>query len=64
MALIESDSLQARFHALSETERQAICKELRSMVNTWRTLEQSKDFQYVGELFLLERIVGRLSLIR
>ncbi|KAH7233133.1 kinase-like domain-containing protein [Fusarium tricinctum] len=46
MALIEGDSLQARFHALSETERQAICKELRSMVNAWRTLKQSKDFQY------------------
>ncbi|SPJ78902.1 uncharacterized protein FTOL_07293 [Fusarium torulosum] len=50
MALIEGDTLQTRFHALSESERQAICKELRSMVNAWRALEQSKESQYVGSV--------------
>lgn len=64
MALIEGDTLQTRFYALSETERQAICKELRSMVDAWRALKQSKDFQYVGELRLLERIIDQLSLTR
>lgn len=43
MALIEGDTLQTRFHALRETERQAICKELRSMVNVWRALKQNKE---------------------
>lgn len=60
MVLIEGDTLQTRFHALNETERQAICKELRLMVNAWRTWKQNKECQYVGEYSVVGCIIDRL----
>ncbi|KAG9254520.1 kinase-like domain-containing protein [Emericellopsis atlantica] len=47
MSLIEGDTLQARCSTMNESERQAVCKELRSMVNAWRALTQEPD-RYIG----------------
>ena len=49
MSLVEGETLQARFGTMNESERQAVCKELRSMVNAWRALTQEPD-RYVGML--------------
>lgn len=49
MSLVDGDTLQARFGTMSESERQAVCKELRSMVNAWRALTQESD-RYIGNL--------------
>lgn len=51
MSLVEGETLQARFSTMNESERQAVCKELRSMVNAWRTLKQEPD-KYVGKFIL------------
>lgn len=49
MALIEGETLQQRFASLNETERQAVCAELKCMVQTWRqVLAQSDDDLYIG----------------
>ncbi|KAI5457755.1 hypothetical protein BGZ63DRAFT_433254 [Mariannaea sp. PMI_226] len=49
MSLVEGDTLQARFSTMNESERQAICKELRSMVSAWRALAQESDI-YIGSV--------------
>ncbi|KAM0435976.1 hypothetical protein ACHAPT_002868 [Fusarium lateritium] len=49
MSLVEGDTLQPRFGTMNESERQAVCKELRSMVNVWRALTQESD-RYIGKL--------------
>lgn len=51
MSLVEGDSLQARWAKMNEDERQAVCRELKSMVNTWRALSQNEleGDRYVGE---------------
>ena len=49
MSLVEGDTLQARFRTLSKSERQAVCMELRSMVDAWRALAQEPD-TYIGKL--------------
>ncbi|RSM14091.1 hypothetical protein CDV31_005553 [Fusarium ambrosium] len=49
MSLVEGDTLQARFSTMNESERQAVCKELRSMVNAWRALTQESD-RYIGSV--------------
>lgn len=49
MSLVEGDTLQARFSTMNEGERQAVCKELRSMVDAWRALTQESD-RYIGKL--------------
>ncbi|KAF5020383.1 hypothetical protein F66182_7591 [Fusarium sp. NRRL 66182] len=48
MSLVEGDTLQSRFSTMNESERQAVCKELRSMVKAWRTLTQESD-KYIGK---------------
>ncbi|RYO79250.1 hypothetical protein DL766_003826 [Monosporascus sp. MC13-8B] len=50
VSLVEGDTLQARFSTMNESERQAVCKELRSMVNAWRALTQESD-RYIAGVF-------------
>ncbi|KAF9773247.1 hypothetical protein IL306_008979 [Fusarium sp. DS 682] len=50
MALIEGDTLQKRFRDLNEDERQALCKELKEMVNAWGKLTQDKTDTYIGSI--------------
>ncbi|KAL1894959.1 hypothetical protein Cpir12675_003453 [Ceratocystis pirilliformis] len=57
MSLVEGDTLQARFSTTSESERQAVCKELRSMMNAWRALTQESD-RYIGKRPLNEIFVA------
>ncbi|RSL40831.1 hypothetical protein CEP54_016001 [Fusarium duplospermum] len=49
MSLVRGDTLQARFSTMDESERQAVCKELRSMANAWRALTQEPDI-YIGSI--------------
>ena len=56
MSLVQGDTLQKRFPDLNEDERQAICKELRSLVNAWRSIAQEASDPYVGKSFLLKAI--------
>ncbi|EEU34230.1 uncharacterized protein NECHADRAFT_85499 [Fusarium vanettenii 77-13-4] len=49
MSLVEGDTLQARYSTMSQRERQAVCKELRSMVNAWRAITQERD-RYIGSI--------------
>ncbi len=48
MSLVDGDTLQERFRAMNESERQTVCMELRSMVNAWRSLTQESD-GYIGK---------------
>ncbi|KAK9417043.1 putative Aminoglycoside phosphotransferase domain-containing protein [Seiridium unicorne] len=43
-------TLQTRFATMDESERQAVCKELRGMVNAWRTLTQDELDIYIGSM--------------
>ncbi|KAF4441581.1 phosphotransferase family protein [Fusarium austroafricanum] len=49
MSLIKGDTLQAIFSTMNESERQAVCKELRSLVNAWRALTEESD-SYIGKI--------------
>lgn len=50
MALMEGETFQERFANLVETERQAVCAELRGMVATWqRVLTQDEADRYIGK---------------
>lgn len=51
MSLIQGTTLEQRWGALNEEEREAICKELNGMVKAWRSLGQPGQVLYVGELF-------------
>ncbi|KAI0129591.1 kinase-like domain-containing protein [Xylariales sp. AK1849] len=48
MAWIRGDTLQSRFANLDESERQAVCKELKGRVDAWRTLVQDESDTYIG----------------
>ncbi|RNJ59268.1 hypothetical protein D7B24_003024 [Verticillium nonalfalfae] len=50
MSLIEGDTLEQRWIDLNETERQAICAELKPMVKAWRGLKQDGQEPYVGSI--------------
>lgn len=45
----EGDTLMARLGGMSESERQAICKELRAMVYVWRALPSDSHDSYIGK---------------
>ncbi|KAK3315616.1 hypothetical protein B0H66DRAFT_577336 [Apodospora peruviana] len=49
MSLVEGYALQARFRTIEESERRAVCKELRFMVNAWRALAQEPGDRYIGQ---------------
>jgi hypothetical protein len=49
MALIDAPTLAARWNSLSEFEREAICGELRDMVQAWKGLKQESGDIYIGE---------------
>lgn len=49
MSLIEGDQLNRRWPNLSESDRQAVCQELRQMVEAWKAVEQDGDCRYLGE---------------
>ncbi|KAF3008028.1 hypothetical protein E8E14_003892 [Neopestalotiopsis sp. 37M] len=48
MSLIEGDQLNRRWPNLSESARQAVCQELRQMVEAWKAVEQDGDCRYLG----------------
>ncbi|KAK3997426.1 kinase-like domain-containing protein [Cladorrhinum sp. PSN332] len=48
MALIDAPTLAARWNSLTESEKQAICSELKGMVQAWRSLEQDPEDVYIG----------------
>lgn len=50
MALIEGVDLLDRWSALSEKERQAVCRELKHAVKAWRALKQDKSDQFIGSV--------------
>ena len=52
MALIEGETLEQRWHALNEEERETVCKELNSMAKAWRSLEPPNF--YVGKLTYIQ----------
>lgn len=59
MALMEGETLQERFANLTETERQAVCAELRGMVYTWRrVLTQDEADKYIGAHSLLKPLLS------
>lgn len=49
MSLIEGETLEQRWGVLSQEEREAICRELNSMVKAWRSLERPDQALYVGK---------------
>lgn len=49
MSLIEGETLERRWSALNEEEREAICQELNAMAKVWRSLEQPDQVLYVGK---------------
>ncbi|KAG8411518.1 hypothetical protein J3458_015574 [Metarhizium acridum] len=51
MSLIEGDTLQNRWRDLEESERIAICQDLREMVQAWRGLKHEEDGPYIGGLY-------------
>lgn len=48
MSLIEGGTLQTRFGKMDESERQAVCNELKDMVKAWRALPQEETDTYIG----------------
>jgi len=50
MSLIEGDTLQERWATMNDHERQSVCKELKHLVATYRTLKQDEHDPYVGSL--------------
>ncbi|KAH8647525.1 kinase-like domain-containing protein [Ilyonectria robusta] len=50
MSLMDGETLQDRWSAMSEVERQAVCQELKHMAKAWRALKQDKYDRYVGSL--------------
>ncbi|KAJ5573731.1 phosphotransferase family protein [Penicillium hispanicum] len=50
MALIEGETLMARWGSLTDNEKQSIFKELRSLITLLRTLQQDPHDQYIGSL--------------
>jgi hypothetical protein len=49
MSLIKGEMLQERWGEMNDDERQAVCEELRDMVEAWRALKQDGHDQYIGE---------------
>ena len=49
MELVEGVTLQERWPILDETDRLAICEELKHMVEAWRALDQGASVPYIGE---------------
>ncbi|KAK2737105.1 hypothetical protein FQN57_000444 [Myotisia sp. PD_48] len=50
MSLIEGDTLEERWTDMSEEERQAVCNDIRPLVQAWRGLKQDKDASYIGSV--------------
>ncbi|KAI9654008.1 MAG: hypothetical protein M1829_001103 [Trizodia sp. TS-e1964] len=50
MELIDGVTLEKSWEALDEGERIAICQELRSMTDAWRSLEQQSMPPYIGHV--------------
>ncbi|KAI9043375.1 uncharacterized protein KD926_003905 [Aspergillus affinis] len=50
MFLIGGETMEQRWGALNEEEKEAVCKELNGMVKAWRSLEQPDRGLYVGSL--------------
>jgi hypothetical protein len=50
MALVKGETLQARFGSMDTTEREAVCQQLRVMVNAWRSITQDENDRYIGKL--------------
>ena len=48
MALIEGDTLMARWGSLNYSDKQAIFEELRVLIELLRTLNQDPQDQYIG----------------
>jgi len=48
MALIEGETLMARWGSLDDNEKQAIFKELHFLIKLLRTLKQDTHDQYIG----------------
>ncbi|KAL2143330.1 hypothetical protein VTI28DRAFT_10573 [Corynascus sepedonium] len=48
MALVDAPILAARWTRLTEPEKQAICEELKGMVQAWRGLKQDPGDVYIG----------------
>ncbi|KAI1905945.1 hypothetical protein LOZ12_006396 [Ophidiomyces ophidiicola] len=48
MSLIEGETLQERWRDMNDHERWTICKELRYMVEAWRSLKQDTHDYYIG----------------
>ena len=51
MSFIEGETLEQRWGAFNDDEREAVCKELNGMVKAWRSLKQPTQVLYVGILF-------------
>lgn len=54
MSLVEGETLQERWSGMSNNERRAVCKELKPLVQTWRTLRQDEHGRYIGDRVPLE----------
>ncbi|KAF7565899.1 hypothetical protein A1F94_008919 [Pyrenophora tritici-repentis] len=52
MELIAGVTLENQWESLSEEAKKEVCKQLRSMVNSLRKLEQDPSDQFVGELLV------------
>ncbi|KAK2863665.1 hypothetical protein FQN49_004111 [Arthroderma sp. PD_2] len=48
MSLIEGETLQERWGNMNDNERINVCKELKNMVNEWRSLQQDTHDCYIG----------------
>ena len=48
MSLIQGETLLERWSDMNENERQAVCRELRHIVKTWRALTQDNQDCYIG----------------
>ncbi|KAI0007312.1 phosphotransferase enzyme family protein [Xylariaceae sp. FL0662B] len=50
MSLMDGEPLARRWPDMNGDERRSICKELKHMVNSWRSLKQDGDDRYIGSL--------------
>ncbi len=48
MELVRGQSLEKRWASLTSMERQEVCTQLRSMIQSLRTLEQDPEHQFIG----------------
>lgn len=55
MSFILGETLQSRFSGMDDDERRAVCQDLRTMVNAWRSISQDESDQYIGTLRRLQK---------